>query len=99
ATDPAGNTDPTPASQTFTVDTAAPDTTIDSGPADPDPTNDNAPTFTFSATETGSTFECRVDAGSFASCSSPSATSTLSDGSHTFSVQATDPAGNTDPTP
>ena len=30
--DSAGNVDPTPASRTFTVDTAAPNTTIDSGP-------------------------------------------------------------------
>ena len=48
-----------PATRTFTVDTAAPDTTINSGPTGT--TNGNAPSFTFSATETGSTFECKLD--------------------------------------
>ena len=35
ATDAAGNTDPTPASFTWTIDTTAPDTTIDAEPPDP----------------------------------------------------------------
>jgi hemolysin type calcium-binding protein/Big-like domain-containing protein len=96
ATDPAGNTDPTPASWSFTVDTAPPDTEVD-GPSGP--TNDPTPTFTISSSETGSRFRCRVDSGSYAACSSPKTTSHLTDGSHTFYVRATDPAGNLDPTP
>ena len=97
ATDPAGNVDPTPASRAFTVDTAAPDTTIDSGPSGP--TNDATPTFTFSSDQPGSTFECRTDAGAWASCSSAHTTASLGDGPHTFEVRAIDSAGNTDPTP
>lgn len=100
AVDTTGNADPTPASATWsitTVDTTPPDTTINSGPSDP--TSDNTPTFTFSSSESGSTFECKVDAGSFASCTSPFTTSALSDGSHTFSVSATDASSNTDATP
>ena len=97
ATDLAGNVDPTPASRSFTVDTAAPDTTIDSGPSGP--TSDATPTFAFSASQPGSTFECRVDAGAWASCSSSHTTAALSDGPHTFEVRTTDPAGNVDPTP
>ncbi len=97
ATDPAGNVDPTPASRSFTVDTAAPDTTIDSGASGP--TNDETPTFTFSADEAGSTFECSVDGGAWGSCSTPETTASLTDGAHTFEVRATDPAGNVDPTP
>ncbi|MGZ4308066.1 MAG: Ig-like domain-containing protein [Gaiellaceae bacterium] len=92
-----GRVDPTPASRSFTVDTVAPQTTIDSGPSGP--TNDSTPTFTFSSSEGGSTFQCRVDSGSFAACSSPYTTATLTDGAHTFEVRATDPAGNTDLTP
>jgi hypothetical protein len=97
ATDPAGNVDPTPASRGFTVDTVAPNTTIDSGPSGP--TNDATPTFAFSATQAGSTFECRVDGGAWGSCSTPETTASLTDGAHTFDVRATDPAGNVDPTP
>ncbi len=53
----------------FTVDTDAPDTTIDSGPAGP--TTDATPTFDLGADEAGATFECRVDGGAFAACDSP----------------------------
>ena len=63
------------------------------------PTNDPTPTFAFSSSEPGSSFECKVDSGAYAACSSPKTTSHLADGSHTFSVRATDPAGNPDPTP
>jgi large repetitive protein len=97
ATDAVGNTDPTPASYGWTVDTSAPDTTIDSGPADP--TTETGATFGFSSSETGSTFECSLDGSPFASCSSPNVQTALEAGSHTFEVRATDPAGNTDQSP
>ncbi len=97
ATDAVGNTDPTPASRTFTVDATPPQTTINSGPSGA--TNDASPSFTFSSSEAGSSFECRLDAGAWQGCSSPKSYSGLADGSHTFQVRATDPAGNTDPTP
>jgi hypothetical protein len=98
ATDAAGNTDPTPATRTFTVkvDTVPPKTQIDSGPADL--TNQVNPTFTFSADEPA-TFECKLDAGSFAPCESGDEFGPLGDGSHSFAVRATDLAGNVDPTP
>ncbi len=79
------------------VEGVPPQTTIDSGPVGG--TNDPTPTFTFSSSEAGSSFECRLDSGSFAPCSSPRTTAHLADGSHTFRVRATDPAGNVDPTP
>ncbi len=78
-------------------DTTPPETTITSGPTGT--TNDNTPTFAFSSSESGSTFQCRVDSGSWASCASPWTTSALSDGSHSVSVRATDAAGNTDASP
>ena len=95
ATDAAGNQQTK--TRSFTVDTDPPQTTIDSGPSDP--TNDSTPTLTFSADEGGSSFECRVDSGSWDACTSPHTTASLADGSHTFEVRATDPANNTDPTP
>ena len=78
-------------------DTTPPDTTIAAGPSGP--TNKNAPTFTFTSTESGGTFECRIDDGAFVACSSPFKTASLTDGSHTFEVKATDKAGNHDASP
>ena len=72
-------------------------TTITGGPNGG--TNDPTPTFTFSSSEPGSSFECKLDDGAYSACSSPITTAHLEDGSHTFSVRATDPAGITDPTP
>ena len=94
--DQVGNADQTPAEATFEVDTTAPSTTIDSGPSGL--TNDSTPSFEFSS-EAGATFECRVDSDPFASCTSPHETTALSDGTHTFEVQATDDAGNTEASP
>ena len=88
-------------SRSFTVDTVAPQTTIASGPAGS--TTDTTPTFTFTSSETGSTFTCRFDSQAFAPCSGPGAGHTpstpLTPGSHSFDVRATDRAKNTDPTP
>jgi hypothetical protein len=96
ATNTRGNIDPTPASWTWRIDTTSPNTTIDTGPTDPSSSADA--TFTFSADEP-STFECRLDGGVWATCTSPKNYIGLADDSHTFEVKATDAANNTDPTP
>lgn len=72
-------------------------TVIDSGP--PGTTHDPTPTFTFHASEAGATFQCKVDAKSFAACTSPRTLSHLDDGTHTFQVRAKDAAANPDPSP
>ena len=101
AIDQAGNADASPASFTWSVDTIAPSTQIDSHPTAL--TNSAAATFTFSGSDPGgsgvASFECKLDAGAFAPCSSPKELSGLGDGSHTFEVRAIDNAGNTDATP
>jgi hypothetical protein len=99
AIDPARQVDATAASRAFTVDTTAPETQVDSGPAAGAMTNDTTPTFEFSSSEPGSTFECRIDAGAFASCSGPHTPAALGIGRHTFEVRATDAVGNLDATP
>jgi Bacterial Ig domain len=78
-------------------DTTAPETTITAGPSGT--INSSSASFSFSSSEAGSSLQCRLDAGSWASCSSPKAYSGLADGAHTFDVRATDAAGNPDATP
>ncbi len=97
ATDAAGNTETTPASYSWTVDSSAPDTTLLDVPAAQ--SNSASATFTFSGSEEGGTFACQLDDAAFAPCTSPQSVSGLGEGSHTFSVQATDAAGNPDPSP
>jgi hypothetical protein len=74
-----------------------PNTTITSGPAGG--TNDPTPTFSFSSSEAGSSFQCKLDSNPYAACPSPKTFVHLSDGAHTFSVRAIDSGQNTDPTP
>jgi peptidoglycan/xylan/chitin deacetylase (PgdA/CDA1 family) len=78
-------------------DTTPPDTTIESGPSGT--VSEASASFAFSSSEPNSTFECALDAAAFSSCTSPAAYTGLTDGSHTFSVRATDAAGNVDLTP
>jgi len=103
AKDAAGNTDGTPASQTWTVgttpppDTTAPETTLAaSGPSGTVTSTDAS--FAFSSNEAG-TFQCQLDSAAVTTCTSPQSYSGLAPGQHTFSVRATDTAGNADATP
>lgn len=79
------------------VDITPPETDITDGPDAL--TNDTAASFTFTSSETPSTFECKLDAAAFTPCTSPRDYPALGDGEHTFQVAATDAADNTDPTP
>ena len=97
AIDAAGNVDATPATKTWTIDTTAPQTTITSAP--PFSTSSATASFSYSSSETGSRFECKLDSAAYAACASPTALTGLSPGSHTFSVRAIDAAGNVDATP
>jgi hypothetical protein len=97
AVDAVGNADPSPASYSWTVvDTTPPETTITDGPTGTVSTT--SATFSFTATE-AATFACSLDNAAAAPCTSPQAYSDLAAGTHTFSVAATDSAGNTDATP
>ena len=100
AIDANSNSDQTPATRSFTVDTTAPKTTIDSGPTGTTP--DTTPTYTFHSDESGSTFQCRIDNAPFGACSGPGShtpATPLADGPHTFSVRAIDPALNVEDSP
>ena len=102
AVDAAGNEDESPAVWTWTItstpnDTTPPTTSLDATP--PATTLEKTATFRFSANETGSTFECKLDNGDFAACDSPANLVGLTVGQHTFEVRAVDQAGNKDQSP
>ncbi|HEY1358577.1 MAG TPA: hypothetical protein VGF21_09745 [Thermoleophilaceae bacterium] len=78
-------------------DVTPPTTTILMGPAAGSTTLDRTPTFSFSANEFVNRFQCKVDSGAFAACSSPRTTATLADGTHTFQVRGIDPFDNVGP--
>ncbi|MBK8294982.1 MAG: hypothetical protein IPK93_09510 [Solirubrobacterales bacterium] len=84
------------------VDKTAPETSIDSGPAEGDVFESESVTFTFSSNEPDSVFSCSIDGGAAEACNSGTQTySGLADGPHSFSVTAADPEpfNNADPTP
>lgn len=79
----------------FVIDLSAPTVTITSGPSDF--SNSPSATFTFTGTDDGqplASYQCKVDSGAYASCSSPKTYSGLADGMHTFFVIGFDGAGN-----
>ena len=80
-------------------DSSPPDTQISAGPEGK--TRKKSATFSFSGTDARAvaSFQCKLDDGSFETCSSPKSYTGLKKGTHTFSVRAVDAAGNVDPTP
>ena len=77
---------------TVVVDGTRPVVTIGQKPSNP--SNSRSANFSFTLSELlGAT--CKLDNGPFVPCTSPIAYANLSDGPHTFTVAATDAAGNT----
>jgi hypothetical protein len=103
AIDAAGNVQLSPASFPWTVDNSLadmtpPETSIGARPTDP--SSSSTASFTYSSTEPGSTFECKLDGSPFAACDSSGVTyADLADGPHTFQVRAIDTSENVDTTP
>ncbi len=98
ATDTTGLVEQTPVARSVTVDTAPPETSIDSGPADGSLTSEPSATYGFSSGD-GASFECSLDGAAFTTCASPANFGGLGDGSHTLDVRAVDVAANADPSP
>lgn len=113
AIDASGNIDPTPARYSFDVvlafapsspalaiapigPAAPPNTILLRAPAAR--THDRTPSFSFRASQGGSSFECRLDRGSFRGCRSPLTTRPLLPGRHVFAVRAV-AGGQADPSP
>ncbi len=104
AIDLAGNS--AVATRSFTVQTpvnppppvAAPHTTITKGPKKK--TRKRRPKFKFTSDQAGSSFQCKLDKGAFAPCTSPFAPARkLKFGKHVLRVQAVGPTGVVDPAP
>jgi len=77
-------------------DQTPPTVTISGGPPDGGFTNDSAPAFDFTSSESGSSFACGFDSVAPSGCSSPFTVGTaLVDGRHSVSITGTDRAGNT----
>jgi hypothetical protein len=92
AKDPSGNTDTTPVSRTWTVDRTGPVVSFLSGPPR---TNQDTATFTWTADEAVTGYQCSKDGGGFAGCTSGSPqTGFGAEGSHNFAVRGTDLYGN-----
>ena len=96
--DLAGNVDPNPVANAWTVDTITPDTEIVSGPGAF--LASASANFGFDSDEAPAvTYECDLDGVGFASCAETETFASLAEGPHTLTVRATDPAGNIDLSP
>lgn len=96
-TDAAGNTDASPAVRSWTVDQAAPDTRIGSGPAHGSIALSTKAAFTLGATEADVQLDCTLDGRARTCAPGPLSLTGLVPGTHELRAQASDGAGNTDP--
>jgi hypothetical protein len=91
------------AARAFRVDTSAPETRLDAGPAEGATLAADTVTFAFSASVPDATFRCRWGgSGPFTPCSGPGNThrvGRLAPGRYVFEVQALNALGTADPTP
>jgi hypothetical protein len=103
AIDAAGNTQSMATTFGWTVDnsladTTPPETSIATKPSDPSGSSTAA--FTYTSSEPGSTFQCKLDTAAFAACPSTGISyASLGEGQHTFQVRAIDSSENVDPSP
>ncbi|MGH2959980.1 MAG: hypothetical protein ACRDKE_10270, partial [Solirubrobacterales bacterium] len=98
ARDQAANESP-PQGVIYTVNSAwasPPETTFTSKPAEPNALA--AATFAFEST-TATSFECSLDGGAYATCTSPHTVAGFAAGQHALSVRGIDPTGQVEPTP
>jgi hypothetical protein len=86
---------PTSAATQGRCDTSAPETKVTKKPKP----RSGISTLSFTSSDAGSTFTCKIDGKKAKPCTSPTSYVCLKPGKHTFTVAATDPAGNVDTTP
>jgi hypothetical protein len=95
-----GATDPTPLIERFTIDTAAPETALVSGPQG-DTASQTAKWIVSNSVRNNSSggFICGLDSARFGGCSADSEFEDLCQGPHTFDSAAWSRGANLDPTP
>ena len=88
------------ATRSFTVDTAAPSTTITKAPKAKVTLKKKkvSVSFSFASSEAGGGFQCQLDNAEFVLCDSGSFAAKVKKGSHAFRVRAYDAVANPDPT-
>lgn len=97
ATNSSGSVDATPPKRSWVQESAAPLTTITSGPSAN--TTSTTAVFDYSASEI-STFQCQLDGGVWAACGDGSQSyEGLGGGTHTFEIKAANQAGVAETTP
>ena len=79
------------------MDTKPPNTRITKGPGKR--LRARIASFTFTSTEPGSRFQCKLDKGKYRTCKSKRTYRSLKVGKHVLRVRAIDRAGNVDKTP
>jgi len=92
-----GNLDPTPATRTWVIDATLPQTSITDAPSGTVALA--SAIIAFTANEADVTYVCSLDGATPQPCTSPFSVTSLAQGNHSFTVAATDAAGNTDPSP
>ncbi len=80
------------ATGTIMLDTQPPVVTITSSPTGT--SDSSAVAFSFTASKPGATFRCKLDSDDYAACISPKSYDAISLGRHTFSIIATNAAGD-----
>jgi hypothetical protein len=95
AIDRAGNVSERSAATTFNVDVTAPTVAIAS-PTD-GATTGSSPAFSFTASERGVSYRCRLDDQPFGPCGAPHGFAGVAPGTHAFQVRGTDAVGNVGP--
>lgn len=93
----AAGTGGVPATRSWVVDAAPPETTIDTGPGAV--ATGATVSFAFSSSKAQSTFHCALDGAVASACTSPFSAAAVHAGLHLFSVYAVDALGVADATP
>jgi hypothetical protein len=78
----------------FIDDGTDPETTIDPASGPPGITSDTTARFSFSSSESNSTFECKLDSSDFTACTPSTTYTDLQPGPHDFQVRAIDHGGH-----
>jgi hypothetical protein len=98
AIDAAGNIDPSPAQALWTVDVTGPIIVVEGTPADETVTSNPVGHFTLRFLDAndavGGTFQCAIDGGAPAACTSVNDVTFVGDGPHIFGARGRDAAGN-----